>query len=282
MPKTSDGTIETGTILDKIIASTAETNALKKAFVSTHTLGKLASRRGETVSLRAALSDPDRLNLIAEIKRASPSKGRFPVEFEVNDVASDYLSAGADAMSVLTDEPFFQGTLDDLIHASEVAHDWQPRRPVLRKDFIIDSYQLIETRAWGGDVILLIVAALTDEALRDLMQGAAALGLEALVEVHDEREMERALRAGATLIGINNRDLRTFTVDLGVAERLAPMAPDDVLLVGESGIFTSDDARRMRSAGMDAVLVGESLIVAPDRAAAIDQLRLREPRGARA
>lgn len=282
MPETTNGTIETGTILDKIIASTAETNALRKAFVSTHTLGRLASQRGKIVSLRAALSDPDRLSLIAEVKRASPSKGRFPVEFEVDDVAQDYLAAGADAMSVLTDEPFFQGTLDDLIHATEVAHAWQPRRPILRKDFIIDSYQLIETRAWDGDAVLLIVAALTDERLRELMQGAAALGLETLVEVHDEREMERALTVGATLIGINNRDLRTFTVDLGVAERLAPMVPADVVLVGESGIFTSDDARRMRLAGMDAVLVGESLIVAPNRAAAIEQLRLREPRGARA
>jgi indole-3-glycerol phosphate synthase len=220
--------------------------------------------------------------LIAEIKRASPSKGRFPVEFEVADVAESYRASGANAISVLTDEPFFQGSLSDLSQTVSIAHTGIDPIPVLRKDFIVDEYQLLEARAKGADATLLIVGALTDRRLSALMRAAAVVGIETLVEVHDELEMERALAAGATLIGINNRDLRTFTVDLGVSERLAPMVSGDVVLVGESGIFTSDDALRMRAAGMDAVLVGESLIVAPDRSAAIQQITLDVPRGPRA
>ena len=281
MSMQTQGTIETGTILDKIIASTAETNDLKKRLIPLHSLGEMASRRGNAISLGAALSAPDELSLIAEIKRASPSKGRFPVEFDTLDVALDYVRAGADAISVLTDEPFFQGSIEDMERACEVAHAWEPKRPVLRKDFIIDPYQLVESRAWGADATLLIVAALTGEMLNDLIRTAAAIEIETLVEVHDEREMERALAAGAKLIGINNRDLKTFTVDLAVAERLATMAPDEIVLVGESGIFTGDDARRMRSAGMDAVLVGESLIVSPDRNAAIEAIKIRGARGKR-
>ncbi len=282
MSSTTTGTVETGTILDKIIASTAETNALRKKFIPTHRLAHIAARRGETVSLRSALGESTGLSLISEIKRASPSKGRFPVEFDVLDVTLEYLRGGANAISVLTDEPYFQGSIDDLINASDVAHAWEPRSPVLRKDFTIDPYQLLESRAWGADAVLLIVAALSDEMLVALMQGAGSFELETLVEVHNESEMERALKAGATLIGINNRDLKTFSVDLGVAERLAKMAPEEITLVGESGIFTTDDASRMRAAGMDAVLVGESLIVAPDRAAAIEAIKISAERGQRA
>lgn len=281
MSGVNTGTIETGTILDTIIASTAETNDLKKRLVPLHSLGEMASRRGPAISLRAALRSSNELSLIAEIKRASPSKGRFPVEFEVLDVALEYVRAGANAISVLTDGPFFQGSIEDLENARDVAHAWDPPRPVLRKDFIIDPYQLVESRAWGADATLLIVAALTDQMLTDLMRTAAAIGIETLVEVHDEREMERALVAGATLVGINNRDLKTFAVDLAVAERLASMVSEEIVLVGESGIFTGDDARRMRSAGMDAVLVGESLIVAPDRSTAIGGIKIQEARGKR-
>ena len=279
---TTAGTVETGTILDRIIATTAKTNAQKRSLIPKKSLERFAEGKPKPISLRTALSSTDELSLIAEIKRASPSKGRFPVEFEVVDVAEDYLSGGADAISVLTDEPYFQGLLDDLLLTSEVAQAWTPRVPVLRKDFIIDEYQLTECRAYGADATLLIVGALTDRRLSELMKAARKLGVETLVEVHDETEMERALAAGATLIGINNRDLRTFKVDLAVTERLAPMVPEDIVLVGESGIFTKDDARRMRAAGMDAVLVGESLIVAPDRAQAIGQIKLDEPRGMRA
>jgi indole-3-glycerol phosphate synthase len=274
------GTVETGTILDKIIARTSADVEARKATVPYQELERSAAVAEPAISLRAALRKPG-LGLIAEIKRASPSKGRFPVEIDVTEVAMSYCSSGADAISVLTDEPFFQGSLADLAATAAVAHAAADAIPVLRKDFIVDEYQLLEARAHGADATLLIVGALTDDRLMALMRAAERVGIETLVEVHDEPEMQRALEAGATLIGINNRDLRTFTVDLGVSERLAHMAPDDVVLVGESGIFTSEDARRMRTAGMDALLVGESLIVAPDRAAAIAQIKLDEPRGPR-
>lgn len=281
MPATVSGTVETGTILDKIIAQTTHDVAERKTQVSREALEATAANQPRAISLRAKLAEPG-IGLIAEIKRASPSKGRFPVEVDIADVAASYRDSGADAISVLTDEPFFQGSLEDLAEAVAVAHAGDTAIPVLRKDFIVDEYQLVEARAYGADATLLIVGALTDGRLRSLMVAADAIGIETLVEVHDEIEMERALTAGATLIGINNRDLRTFEVDLGVSERLAGMVPETVVLVGESGIFTRDDALRMRRAGMDALLVGESLIVALDRAEAINQIKVTEPRGARA
>jgi len=281
MSTTVRGTVETGTILDKIIARTSADVELRKAVVPYREVERSAALSEPAISLRAALRKSG-LGLIAEIKRASPSKGRFPVEIEVAEVATSYRSSGVDAISVLTDEPFFQGSLTDLAATAAIAHAVADSIPVLRKDFIVDEYQLLEARAHGADATLLIVGALTDDRLTALMRAAEGIGIGTLVEVHDEAEMQRALQAGATLIGINNRDLRTFTVDLGVSERLAHMAPDEVVLVGESGIFTDEDARRMRATGMDAVLVGESLIVAPDRAAAIAGITLDEPRGARA
>ncbi len=281
MSTTIHGTLETGTILDTIIARTSADVKTRKTLAPEQELERQAEMAAPAISLREALRQPG-LSLIAEIKRASPSKGRFPVEFEVADVAESYRASGANAISVLTDQPFFQGSLSDLSQTVSIAHAGIDPIPVLRKDFIVDEYQLLEARAKGADATLLIVGALTDQRLSALMRAAAVVGIETLVEVHDELEMERALAAGATLIGINNRDLRTFTVDLGVSERLAPMVSDDVVLVGESGIFTSDDALRMRAAGMDAVLVGESLIVAPDRSAAIQQITLDVPRGPRA
>jgi indole-3-glycerol phosphate synthase len=274
------GTVETGTILDRIIAQTVADVELRRSETPLETLRERAAAAAPATSLRSALAAPG-LSLIAEIKRASPSKGRFPVEFEVAEVATSYKQSGADAISVLTDEPFFQGSLADLRDTVSVAQSGQRSIPVLRKDFIVDEYQLVEARSNGADATLLIVGALTDERLLELMEAADAIGIETLVEVHDEREMERALNAGAPLIGINNRDLRTFVVDLAVTELLAPVVPDDVVLVGESGIFTSDDARRMRNAGMDAVLVGESLIVAPDRTEAISRIKLDDPKGRR-
>lgn len=281
MSTTLRGTLETGTILDKIVARTSADVETRKSLVPYQELERQAERAAPAISLHAALRKPA-LGLIAEIKRASPSKGRFPVEFEVADVAESYRTSGADAISVLTDGPFFQGSLADLAETAAIAHTGTEPIPVLRKDFIVDEYQLLEARANGADATLLIVGALTDDRLISLMRAAAATGIETLVEVHDALEMERALVAGSTLIGINNRDLRTFKVDLAVTERLAKMVPDDVVLVGESGIFTREDAKRMREAGVDAVLVGESLIVAPDRTAAIEQIKLDEPQGPRA
>jgi indole-3-glycerol phosphate synthase len=264
--------VATGTILDRILERTASDVAIRKQQRSLSELEALKHDRPDPVSLHAALSQPG-LSVIAEIKRGSPSRGRFPVEIDPAALAADYLAGGATALSVLTDEPFFQGTLVDMSEAATVAHNAQPPAPVLRKDFVIDEYQIHEARAFGADAILLIVAALDQSALIDLQTTARQMGLDVLVEVHDEAEMERAVDAEASIVGINNRDLRTFNVDLAITERLAPLAPPEAVLVGESGIFTADDATRLAVVGVEAVLVGESLIVSHDRAAAIGSLR---------
>lgn len=210
--------------------------------------------------------------MIAEVKRASPSRGVFPVEVDPPMVARAYIDGGAAAISVLTDSPFFRGSLADLEAVAEVCHTGSGRTPVLRKDFVIDRYQIVEARAHGADAILLIVAALDDPSLRELGYEAERWGMEALVEVHDETEMARALALPARTIGINNRDLRSFKVDLALTERLAPMAAGSATLVGESGIFGRRDVERMGDAGVSAVLVGEGLILQPDRAAAVRAL----------
>jgi indole-3-glycerol phosphate synthase len=212
------------------------------------------------------------MSVIAEIKRASPSRGAFPVVVNPREVANDYVAGSAAAISVLTDTPFFQGSLQDLEAAAKVAHGAERPVPVLRKDFIIDSYQIVEARAHGADAILLIVAALDDVALAELLSVARELKMDALVEVHDEREMERAVCAGVKVLGINNRDLKSFTVDLGVTERLAPLAPNNTVVVAESGVFGSAEVKRLQVAGADAVLVGEGLIPASDRSAAVRSL----------
>lgn len=263
--------VETGTVLDRILARTANDVALRKAATPVASLEARAADRPAPISLAHALSRAT-MSIIAEFKRASPSKGRFRVEIEPSEIAKDYLAGGAAALSVLTDEPFFQGSMTDLTAAALVAHAAAVPAPVLRKDFVVDEYQLHEALAIGADAVLLIVAALEQPALIRLLRAARSLGLSPLVEVHDEAELGRALHAGAEVIGVNNRDLRTFKVDLGVTERLAPSVPSDVLVVGESGIFTAADVDRMQAAGARAVLVGESLIVAPDRAAAVRSL----------
>lgn len=263
--------VETGTVLDRILWRTASDVAIRKSATPVAELEMRARDRRAPISLAHALSRST-MSVIAEFKRASPSKGRFPVEMEPGEVATEYFAGGAAAISVLTDEPFFQGSMDDLSVAAHVAHSNPVPAPVLRKDFVVDEYQLHEALAIGADAVLLIVAALEQGSLVRLHRAAQDLGLSALVEVHDETELDRALGAGAELIGINNRDLRTFTVDLGVTERLAPEIPSEVIVVGESGIFTPGDVERMRAAGARAVLVGESFIVAPDRAAAVRSL----------
>jgi indole-3-glycerol phosphate synthase len=262
--------VSTGTILDKILARTAIDVESRKALRPAIELERVIADRPPAVSLRDSLRR-DGLSVIAEIKRASPSRGRFPVEIDPALVAADYIGGGAAGISVLTDEPFFQGSLDDLRIVERVAHGATPT-PVLRKDFMLDEYQILEARAFGADAILLIVAALEIDRLVELLAFANASGVDALIEVHTEAETEIALSVGAELIGINNRDLHTFIVDLGVTERLAALVPGGTVLVGESGIFTGEDAARMANAGVDAILVGESLIVAPDRGAALRAL----------
>jgi indole-3-glycerol phosphate synthase len=212
------------------------------------------------------------MSVIAEIKRASPSRGPFPVSVDPAAVAEDYISGGAAAISVLTDEPFFQGSLGDLDAAASVAGADARLVPVLRKDFVVDPYQITEARAYGADAVLLIVAALNDSALAELLAATADWGMDALVEVHDKGEMDRAAALGSKVIGINNRDLKSFAVDLGVTERLAPFAPDDAVIVAESGVFDASDVKRLHDAGAHAVLVGEGLITAPDRVAAVQAL----------
>ena len=226
-----------------------------------------AITRATPRSLSAALRGPG-VSLIAEVKHASPSKGVLIEPFDPVQIARDYLFSGASAISVLTDGPFFHGSLDDLVAVRRLCRGLKREVPLLRKDFIVDDYQIVEARAAGADAILLIVAALTDAELVALREETERWGMEALVEVHDEAEMRRAIDSGARLIGINNRDLRTFTVDLATTERLAALKPAGALLVSESGIHSRADVERLAACGVDAMLVGESLITAPDRRAA--------------
>jgi indole-3-glycerol phosphate synthase len=205
--------------------------------------------------------------VIAEIKKASPSKGLLASDFNPARQAQAYFAGGAAALSVLTDADFFQGSLSDLKTARASA-----MLPVLRKDFTIEEIDVVEAAAAGADAILLIAAILSSEQMRLFRELAASYGLAALVEVHDDAELDRALESGATLIGVNNRDLRTFEVDLSTAERLAACMPASVVKVAESGIHTPGDVQRLRRAGFQAVLVGEHLMRSPDPAAALRSL----------
>ncbi|CAN5765597.1 indole-3-glycerol phosphate synthase TrpC [soil metagenome] len=262
---------ETGTVLDQIVAQTRIDVERRKQQVSRDDLYKQLDRYPDSVDFRSAL-DRDTVTVIAEIKRASPSRGRFPVEVDPAEVARDYATGGAAAISCLTDEPFFQGSLRDLKKVSAVTESLPDPIPVLRKDFIIDLYQVDEARVNGASCILLIVACLDEMLFRELSFYAWTLGLSVLVEVHDRYELERALALGAKIIGINNRNLKTLDVDLDVTTSLAPFVPPDVVLVGESGISSREHIETMARAGVDAVLVGESLIVREDRAAAVRAL----------
>jgi indole-3-glycerol phosphate synthase len=232
----------------------------------------------------AALRHADRAALIAEIKKQSPSKGLLVPQFDPLALADTYMRNGADAISILTDVRFFGGSLQYLkqVRDQQARADHDQTRhaqermsvPLLRKDFILDPYQIHESRSYGADALLLIVAALDDALLRDLLDLTDALGMEALVEVHDEVELDQALAAGATVVGVNNRDLRTFAVDLATTERVAARLAgcDRPVLVSESGIGSAADIARLRAHGVDAILVGEGIVTASDIAAKVQEL----------
>ena len=252
-------------ILDTIVAQKRlEVARLPGGSVAAHQLREAIRERGDGVrDFFGALASPrcGDVGLIAEVKKASPSLGVICPDFDAVRIARAYEAAGASCLSVLTDERFFQGSLGDLRAIRQAV-----ALPLLRKDFIIDERQILEAVQWGADAILLIVAILTDDQLSQFHALADAAGLAALVEVHDEEELERALACGARLLGVNNRDLKTFTVDLGTTERLARRVErvrpelEGVLLVAESGIRTRADVLRVKTSGARAILVGESLV----------------------
>ncbi len=251
-------------ILDDIVSRKRhDLTDLRSRFAEWQAPDALPARR----DFAAALRRPG-ISLIAEFKRRSPSKGAINADADPRAVAQMYAEAGASAMSVLTDAPFFGGSLPDLVAARGMCH-----LPMLRKDFIIDPVQIAESAGPDGpDCVLLIAAVLEVEELRALRELAAACGQAALVEVHDEDDLEKALASGAEILGINNRDLRTFAVSLETTLRLRPRVPEGVPVVAESGIHTRDDVRRLEEAGVDAMLVGEALMKAPDPGAKVREL----------
>jgi indole-3-glycerol phosphate synthase len=255
------------TILDKIVASKRQEIAEAKRLRPEGMLRERLADAPPARSFFAPLAAPGPIKLIAEIKKASPSKGVIRADFDPVAIARTYQKHGATCLSVLTDEPFFQGHLDYLRQVRAAVD-----LPLLRKDFILDRYQLIEARAAGADAVLLIAECLDDCNLRALHNEAVELGMTPLVELYEPQNLRRVFDAGATLIGVNNRDLRTFELDLENTLSMRHHVPDQCVLVAESGIRTRADVERLQAARVDAMLVGETLMAHPDIGAAVDAL----------
>ncbi len=255
-------------ILDRIVADNLEELESRKRRFPLKEWQRMALEQPLPLDFASALQG-NHIKLIAEVKKASPSKGIIRPDFNPVEIAQTYASNGATAISVLTEAKHFQGSLD---HLRDIRKALGNRLPLLRKDFLCDPYQIYESRAYGADSLLLIVAILTPEKLEVLFRLSHELGMGCLVEVHNEAELEIALNSGAKVIGINNRDLSTFDVDLTTTKRLRPLIPQDRIVVSESGIKNRSDIRKMKRWGVDTVLIGESLLSAPNIAAKMKEL----------
>jgi indole-3-glycerol phosphate synthase len=256
-------------MLEKLYAAKARARACDEereplAVLRERAQGRLAERRGFRAALNASLGPA----IVAEIKRASPSVGLIVPHLDPAEIARSYQAAGADAISVLTEADHFLGDLAYLDVARAASS-----LPILRKDFLSTSYEVVQSAAYGADAILAIVAGLTDEQISEIIGESRRYALDVLVEVHTEAELQRALRAGATLLGINNRNLHSFETDLAVTEELLPLVPSDVVVISESGVKSQDDVRRLVAGGARGVLVGESLMRAGDKGEAIRALK---------
>lgn len=255
------------TILDKIVAAKREEIVRAKRAVSEDAVRRLAAEAPPPRDFFHALVAPPPVRLIAEVKKASPSKGLLRADFRPVEIAKTYEAHGAACLSVLTDVEFFQGSLDYLRQIRRAVDI-----PVLRKDFVLDVYQVFEARAAGADAVLLIAECLDDDALKTLHDVIVTLGMTPLVEFYEPEQLPRVLEVGARLIGVNNRDLKSFEVDLAHTIRMRRLIPADRAVVGESGIRTRDDVLRLAEAGVQAMLVGESLVTSHDIGAAVDAL----------
>lgn len=255
-------------ILDRIVATKWDEIQTARSRISDQELERRLADAPAPRGFEAALRVPGEIRIIAEVKKASPSAGVIRADFDPVAIAKTYEANGAACLSVLTDEQYFQGSLEYLRSIRQ-----QVKLPVLRKDFVVDRYQLLEARCAGADAALLIAEILPGDRLAELHRDAKALGLDVLVELHDPEQLDRVLASGATLVGVNNRDLRTFTTRLEQTIEMMPRMPGGVTVVGESGIRHHADLRRLGEAGVHAVLVGESLMRSPDIGAALRSLR---------
>ncbi len=256
-------------ILEQIVADNRSELEARKQAVPLTEMRRLALEQSPPLDFAAAIND-EQIRLIAEVKKTSPSRGVIRPDFDPVEIAGIYANNGASAISVLTEPKYFHGSLSHLKGISDSLGN--KRLPLLRKDFINDPYQVYESRAYGADAILLIVVILTAEKLAGLIGLSHELGMSCLVEVHDEAELKIALQSGANIIGINNRDLKTFAVDINNTERLARFIPQDKIIVAESGIKDRNDIEKMAKWGIDAVLIGEALMAAPDIKAKMKEL----------